>query len=343
MGVFCARREIMNEDPLFWLGTDNYRIYNVEMAKAFKSINAAVFLSELANRYRYHLKENQVLNTEKHGDGWFYFTSEKCEERTALSRREQDTAITILENLGLIEKKIIGVPSKRHFRLNIENINKFFKKQENPDCQARLAESAKLEESAKLGWRKAPSCVGGNGQAGTIYIKEQKKEKKKEESTPSAKASASPPSPAPTFPKKIERAPHVQTSEADHQKLIDKYGAEKTAQFYEHLSLWKQTKPENKLKSLINGDYARINKWVVASVKKAEIEQQTLNLKELQNKQIADRLSQSKPNQRNLMEEALKKDPQQKQILSKAMYDRKVARGEDVSMFEVEGVKNEAN
>jgi hypothetical protein len=51
----------------------------------------------------------------------------------------------------------------------------------------------------------------------------------------------------------------------------------------------------------------------------------------------------SKPTQRTLMEESLKTDPQQKQILSQAMYDRKVARGEDVSMFEVEGKKNEAN
>lgn len=63
---------------------------------------------------------------------------------------------------------------------------------------------------------------------------------------------------------KIERLPLVFTSEVDHQKLIDKYGAEITQQCYQKLSEWKLDTPKSKWKK---DDYRSILRWVFESLK----------------------------------------------------------------------------
>lgn len=123
---------IQSNDNLFWLYADNYRTYNVEVAKKFKSLNVyspihvAILLSELASRYRYHRDRNELTSDPNYGDGWFYYTQEDLEERTLLTRKNQDTNIEILEKEGLIEKRSLGLPAKRHFRLNLKKIQEFF-------------------------------------------------------------------------------------------------------------------------------------------------------------------------------------------------------------------------
>ncbi len=128
----------MHNDPLFWLYADNYRTYNVDVAKKLKSINAAIFLSEIASRYRYHRDRGELLNDLKYGEGWFYLTQETVEERTYLSRKNQDTAFKILESLNLIEKKTLGLPAKRYFRLNKKEIQIYFSTLSETDKQGCL-------------------------------------------------------------------------------------------------------------------------------------------------------------------------------------------------------------
>ena len=53
-------------------------------------------------------------------DGWFYQTSDTVEEMTTLSRHKQDQAIKHLEDLGVLEKDIRGMPAKRYFKFNDE-------------------------------------------------------------------------------------------------------------------------------------------------------------------------------------------------------------------------------
>lgn len=56
---------------------------------------------------------------------WIYKTIEEMEKETTLSRKEQDTAITICKKYGLIETKLKGIPAKRNFYINFEAIKKF--------------------------------------------------------------------------------------------------------------------------------------------------------------------------------------------------------------------------
>ena len=66
--------------------------------------------------------------------------------------------------------------------------------------------------------------------------------------------------PAAPLPKAKERAPHVATTDEEHEKLVTKYGKEKTEAYYQHLSEWKEATPKSKWKK---GDYRSILRWVV--------------------------------------------------------------------------------
>lgn len=107
-------------DPLFWLSQDNYRTFNVEVAKLL-GIYAAIFLSELASKQKYYHKIGQLRP-----DGFFYFTLADAEERTCLTRDQQDKAISVLVENKLIEKRIMGNPATRYFRVDSEAINQMF-------------------------------------------------------------------------------------------------------------------------------------------------------------------------------------------------------------------------
>lgn len=84
-------------------------------------------------------------------DGWFFQTHDTIEEVSGLSRRKQDNAIKELKKLGLIEQKNVGVPQKRHFRVDNNNLTKLFESIENANCvrneQSTLLETANNKES----------------------------------------------------------------------------------------------------------------------------------------------------------------------------------------------------
>lgn len=104
------------------LNNKNFRTYNIVIARTLESVNAAIMLSELCQRFEYHSENDELIQNEKYEGSWFYYTSEIGEERTGLSEKEQRLAISILEDNGIIKKIILGVPGKRHFQINEEKI-----------------------------------------------------------------------------------------------------------------------------------------------------------------------------------------------------------------------------
>jgi len=80
-------------------------------------VNVALMLTALA--------EGEQVTSD--GTGWFYQTSDTIKKFTGLSRSKQDKAIKKLIELGIIEKRIVGVPAKRYFKLNEENFMKVLK------------------------------------------------------------------------------------------------------------------------------------------------------------------------------------------------------------------------
>lgn len=115
---------------LSFLNSKNYRVYHVDLAKKLGSINAAIFLCELvyqtdkfADR---EVEDKRQYLLRKKGKKWVFLTQEDVEERTAMSRKLQDSAIEVLIKKCLIEKIVVGIPPKRYFWLNEENILTLF-------------------------------------------------------------------------------------------------------------------------------------------------------------------------------------------------------------------------
>ena len=80
-------------------------------------INETLVLSELVDKEEYFHREGKLLD-----GGWFYYTQEDLEFYTTLKRKSQETAIDSLIEKGLIEKKTMGLPCRRHFKINEEKI-----------------------------------------------------------------------------------------------------------------------------------------------------------------------------------------------------------------------------
>ena len=91
--------------------SSNYWVMNKNVVKTF-GIETAFLLTNLA-------EAEQMMSTD---DGWFYQTSDTLEELTTLSRYKQDNAIEQLENAGILEKDVRGIPAKRYFRLDYKSL-----------------------------------------------------------------------------------------------------------------------------------------------------------------------------------------------------------------------------
>ena len=113
---------------------DNVRVYNPDIARYLGSINAAIVLQQC--RYWSQRTNNR--------DGWIYKTIKEFETELVMSRYQQDRAIKILINEGVIEKKR-GYLAKRYLR--VIDIKEFLKKvdlwiKNNPNCTRRAIRTA---------------------------------------------------------------------------------------------------------------------------------------------------------------------------------------------------------
>lgn len=80
-------------------------------------IEAAIIYGELTRKEDWYRKNNKLKDGE-----WFFVTHDDLQESTTLKRTAQDKGIKSLIDLGLIEKKNMGLPAKRYFRIIDENI-----------------------------------------------------------------------------------------------------------------------------------------------------------------------------------------------------------------------------
>ena len=170
------------------IDSGNYRTYNIKIAQELGSVNAAIMLSELLNRYNYHKGEGELANFKKYEGVWFFYQIQKGTDRTCLSDKEQASAIRILEKLKLLEKRQIGIPAKRYFNLDLKAINDFINGSNNI---SRTAKKAELETTK----RQNRKCQ--NGVPKEEHHKEPQEEHQEEE-----KEGETPKPPVPPPPKK---------------------------------------------------------------------------------------------------------------------------------------------
>ena len=88
--------------------------YNVWFTMMTGSVCAGLFLSQLLYWYGKGIKP-----------GWVYKTIMGCYLETGLTRSQQDRAIKILIRMGILEKRRMGLPPKRYFKINLERLLKY--------------------------------------------------------------------------------------------------------------------------------------------------------------------------------------------------------------------------
>lgn len=153
------------------LSNDGFIVINKNLIKLI-GLNSSILIGELVSEYNYYEKENKLIDK-----AWFYSTTPNIEENTGLSRYQQDEAIKKLQNKKIIDIKIMGMPSKRYFKINYENIEKLLKKDQkepkNQGCKkltSKVASAnentdysqARLRETNKQGCEKLTSKVARN-------------------------------------------------------------------------------------------------------------------------------------------------------------------------------------
>lgn len=148
-----------------FLNNKKYQVYNRDVAKSVGSIHAAIFLSELINRYEHHKEKEEEDGKQRfithENKEWFYYTHKKGVERLVMSRKEQDAAIKILIKHGLIEKIQKGVPAKRYFTFNVEKILDLF---------GLSKKHSRMSQTDKLDCPKGTNCTVQKGQTGNYNI-----------------------------------------------------------------------------------------------------------------------------------------------------------------------------
>ena len=112
--------------------TGNFWVLNKDIVKLF-GLETAFLLSNFA--------EAEQMMADK--EGWFYQTSDTVETMTTLSRHKQDQCIKQLEEIGVLVKKVKGMPAKRYFKFNNEcltnlianNLQTSMRKTNKLDCK----------------------------------------------------------------------------------------------------------------------------------------------------------------------------------------------------------------
>ena len=105
---------------LKFFSSANYLPVNLCVAREL-GLETAVMLGELVSEHEFWESQGKLR-----ADGYFYATVEKIEARTTLSKHKQLCAIEKLKVLGLIDVALKGMPSKRHFKINLDKLCEFF-------------------------------------------------------------------------------------------------------------------------------------------------------------------------------------------------------------------------
>lgn len=70
-----------------------------------------------------------ILIAKQHDNNkdWFIYGHKEAQKESTLKRFDQDTSIRILIENNLIEKELKGIPAKRCFKINYENLAEMMK------------------------------------------------------------------------------------------------------------------------------------------------------------------------------------------------------------------------
>lgn len=107
-------------------------------------LDAAVVLGELASTQVYWEEHGEVDE-----NGMFYETAEQIEKKTTLTPYKQAKAIKALEDRGLVKTKMKGVPAKKHFFVDGEELGRLLESKIPKNLKTSIQKTLK-QDSKKL-------------------------------------------------------------------------------------------------------------------------------------------------------------------------------------------------
>lgn len=157
----------MSVSILKLLNGNDFISINRTLAKNI-GLHEAIMLSEISCKHDY-FESNYLLQEFDGISGWFYLTSQDVEDRTTLTRKQQDKSINNLISLGFIEVKVKGVPPRRFFNINLEAILSYFARDASRDKIVNKENNTNLSEKYKLN---CPKSTNQNVPFGQILYKD---------------------------------------------------------------------------------------------------------------------------------------------------------------------------
>ncbi|RZL97355.1 MAG: hypothetical protein EOO88_62575, partial [Pedobacter sp.] len=85
----------------------------------------------------------QCARLEPKYEGWFYHTQEQIQRKTGIKEKRQGSIITLLEQAGILEKKLKGAPAKLFYRIRFEELAR-------PDRLALIYPDLEPNQESKL-------------------------------------------------------------------------------------------------------------------------------------------------------------------------------------------------
>lgn len=152
-----------NHEDTYVPGTrvGRFRMYDVDVA-AIIGVNPAIVLHDLYDLFHYYDDRGQLL--ERDGDKWFFYQEEECNRRTALTCDQGIGACNMLIRQGLIQKRVMGQPGKRYFRINFQCLKHLIdmaqRRTENGEQKAKDQQILQNLERQKMGFLKPTFTVG---------------------------------------------------------------------------------------------------------------------------------------------------------------------------------------
>lgn len=98
------------------IASDGFITVNKALIKLM-GLEESILLGELASEFDYWTKNNGLTE-----DGFFFSTIENIEDKTTLSEYQQRKALKHLQEMGLVEIRVKGLPAKRYIKLFVQKI-----------------------------------------------------------------------------------------------------------------------------------------------------------------------------------------------------------------------------
>lgn len=121
------------------IASRNFIAVNKTLVKIF-GLEEAIILGELASEYAYWQDRNEL-----DAEGFFFSTVENIEENTALKEKRQRKAINNLQNAGIIEIKLKGLPAKRYIKISTEQLTPILLNNSGEMSETSSAKKAELD------------------------------------------------------------------------------------------------------------------------------------------------------------------------------------------------------